>query len=333
MAGLMRKKKKFNIRLYVMMTLFFVLFGVVAMAGVSVVKNGVDFFSKPMLAQHTDVVDSANIKAIKQGTGTINFLLAGTDKGGLRTDSIMVASYNLETKKVTIMSILRDTRVYVNGKFRKVNAAFALGKTDLLLKTLKQTFGIDINYYITIDNKAFDDVIDTLGGLDIDVPYNMNYDDPYQDLHIHLKKGMQHLDGNKAEQFVRWRKNNTGPSIGDTERVKNQQTFMKAIFDQKMNLSMIGKVSKLFAIIKKQVNTNLTVNECLAFVPALKQMKGEDAVTTIDMPGEAKMVYGASYYIYDAEKTQAVLREQMGMKDAVVVESGHIPSGAFKTRE
>jgi len=326
MAGLIKKKKKFNIRLYMMTTLIFILLGTVAVAGVTVVKNGVDFFFKPVLTNQADAVDKANIAAIKQETGTIHFLLAGTDKGGLRTDSIMVASYDMKTKKVMIMSVLRDTRVYVKGSFRKINAAFALGKTDLLLKTLKETYGMDINYYITIDNKAFVNVIDTLGGVDIDVPYNMNYDDPYQDLHIHLKKGMQHLNGAKAEQFVRWRKNNTGPSIGDIERVKNQQTFMTAIFDQKMNLATVGKVNDLFKVIQKKVNTNLTLNECLAFIPALKG----NAITTIEMPGEAKMAYGASYYLYDAEKTQAILREQMGMKNATVVPCGQKPSASSR---
>ena len=137
---------------------------------------------------------------------------------------------------------------------------------------------------------------------------------------------MQHLNGAKAEQFVRWRKNNTGPSIGDIERVKNQQTFMTAIFDQKMNLATVGKVNDLFKVIQKKVNTNLTLNECLAFIPALKG----NAITTIEMPGEAKMAYGASYYLYDAEKTQAILREQMGMKNATVVPCGQKPSASSR---
>ncbi len=331
MAKPMRHHKRFNIRLYIMTTLIFLLVGTVVVAGAQVVKTGVSFFFDPQLKQADDQVDEENIKAIESGTGYVNFLLAGTDKGGLRTDTIMVASYNLETKKVTIMSVLRDTRVYVNGKFRKINAAFALGKTDLLLKTLKETFDIDINYYITIENTAFVDLMDELGGVDIDVPYNMNYDDPYQNLHIHLKAGQQHLDGAKCEQFVRWRKNNTGPSKGDIERVQNQQAFMKALFEQKMNLASVTKVRSLFNVIKENVNTNLTLKECLAFVPLVKQMSG-DAITTLEMPGEGKTVYGASYYIYDAEATQTILREQMGLPDAVVVPCGTKPSRSASGR-
>lgn len=326
MAKPMHRRKRFNVRLYIMTTLIFLLVGTVVVAGAQAVKNGFSFIFDPQLQQKDDQVSSQNVKAIESGTGYVNFLLAGTDKGGLRTDSIMVASYNLETKQVTMMSVLRDTRVYVNGKFRKINAAFALGKTDLLLKTLKETFDIDINYYVTIENTAFVDLMDELGGIDIEVPYDMNYDDPYQNLHIHLKKGMQHLDGAKCEQFVRWRKNNTGPSKGDIERVKNQQAFMKAVFDQKMNLATVTKINSLFKVVKKNVNTNLTLRECLAFVPLIKQMSGGDSLTTLEMPGEGKTVYGASYYIYDAEETQTILREQMGLPEAVVVPCGTKPT-------
>ena len=103
------------------------------------------------------------------------------------------------------MSIPRDTRVLIDNKYRKINFAYPYGGIELAAGTVSELLDVNIKYYIFVDTFAFRIIVDLLGGVDIDVPVNLDYDDPTQDLHIHLKKGLQHLDGEHAEQYVRFR--------------------------------------------------------------------------------------------------------------------------------
>jgi LCP family protein required for cell wall assembly len=168
------------------------------------------------------------LKEVKAGE-PLNILLLGVDVGTVgsdnspkRSDTMMVFHYDPKTSEMVMVSIPRDTKVTINGSSEKINAANAIGGTELAIKSVEKLLGIDINYYVEINYEGFRKFIDAIGGIDTVIPFDMNYDDDFQDLHIHFKKGQKvHLDGQKAEEFVRWRKNNdgTGYAEGDLGRI------------------------------------------------------------------------------------------------------------------
>ena len=179
----------------------------------------------------------------------VNILILGMDIGDAeqdenkairRTDTMMVLNYNPNTKKINIVSIPRDTLIQVDaydeyGNLRpywKINNAYVLGGEEEVIKHVELLLETNINYMVEIDYNAFRSFIDAIGGVDMYIEQQMDYDDDAQDLHIHFNAGETvHLDGKKAEEFFRWRKNNDGTGFidGDLGRIRNQQAFMKEV--------------------------------------------------------------------------------------------------------
>jgi len=314
-----KAKKKFNIKMYLITTLVFVLSGSLMVTAAIYVKRGIDFVEKPQF-EDSKKVDAKNLLDNEALTGNLNFLFVGTDLDGVHSDTIMVAAYNLDDKKMNFISIPRDTRVLIKGKYRKINAAYAIGGMDLLLKTIKDTFGIGINYYAEINYEGFIKAIDVLGGVDFEVPRDMNYDDPVQDLHIHLKKGMQHLDGKGAEGLVRWRHNNdytNAYALGDVGRVDTQQQFIKALMKQKVTTSNLLKIGNIYGVLSQYLKSNIAIKDCLALAPNLKELSSK-SIMTHQLPGDGEYIDGVSYFVYDDVEAARILTEDMGLEDIEV---------------
>ena len=257
---------------------------------------------------------SENLAEVDKQTGKINVLVVGLDKDGFRTDTILVATYDMDNDIVNILSIPRDTRMYVGGNYQKINCAYAITKNGKrngingTIEAVTRLTAIPINYYVEFTFEAFRDMVDALGGVDYDVPQNMNYDDPYQDLHIHLKKGYQHLDGDKAEQLVRFRKY----PMGDIDRVKVQQSFIKALAEQKLNASVIGNLPDIFKVLQKNFKTNFKLSDIAKYAVNLKDLSSEN-INTYSLPGTADSEsYGASYWIADMTELRTLIEETFG---------------------
>ena len=152
--------------------------------------------------------------ALKRKEGVYNFLLLGSDKGGGNADTIIVASYDTKSQKVGVLSVPRDTMVDRDwSRNGKINAALGHGGPELLAEEITKTLGVPIDYYFHINLQGFVALVDELGGVDVDIPVDMNYDDPYQNLHIHFKKGPQHLDGQAAMERYATAMTTRPPSI------------------------------------------------------------------------------------------------------------------------
>lgn len=239
----------------------------------------------------------------------MNVLLIGSDKGGSNTDVLMLASFDKKDNKVRLMSIPRDTRILINGKPHKINACMAYGKEALLLQTIKDITGAPIHYYLKVDIAGFKEVVDILGGVDFDVPQDMKYSDPAQDLKINLKAGMQHLDGDKAEQLVRFRRY----QLGDIQRVQVQQDFMKALISQNLNTQLIVKAPKLYGEISKYIKTNFKSSDVLKNLGIINALLSSDNnIESFTLPGVAKYVGKISYFIFDVEESLAFCQENFG---------------------
>lgn len=256
------------------------------------------------------------------GVGIVNVLLLGVDKGGMRSDTIMLASLNGKTKSINILSIPRDTRVPIGNGYGKINSAIGVGAQEvkrgrlkepeeLAIQKVKLLTGMPVHYFMTVDFDAFIEIIDELGGVDFEVPFDMVYDDPVQGLHINLKKGMQHLNGKQSHDFVRFRQGNPGYkgyAMGDLGRIEAQQKFIRALAEQKLKPQYLLKAGDIFATVKKNVRTNYSAKDLVKHLGTISSVISGD-IRVHQMPGRTAMIGGGSYVICDDKKMAELVRE------------------------
>ncbi len=270
-----------------------------------------------------DEIQLATLDAQDSRAEMVNILLLGVDEGGMRSDTIMLVSLNGKDDKVSILSIPRDTRVKVGSGYQKINAAIGIGAQEvrkgnltepeeLSVDKVKKLTGLPIHYFMSVNFDGFKEVIDVLGGVDFEVPFNMVYDDPLQNLHINLKKGMQHLDGEAAHDFVRFRQGNPGYrgyANGDLGRIEAQQAFVRALVKQKLKPQYLAKANDLFEVIRKHVRTNYSARDLVKHLGIIKNITAED-VNMYQMPNTPQMISGISYVICNTEELQTLIETE-----------------------
>lgn len=245
-----------------------------------------------------------------QDDSIVNILVMGTDEGTpgttntldpKRTDTIMLLHYNPKTGNATFVSIPRDTLVQLRGKNDKINAAHFYGGVNLLIDTVQNLLGVTVNYYVKIDLVGFVKLIDILGGVEMTIEHNMNYDDPTQNLHIHFNKGQTVLlNGQKAEEFFRWRENNNGTGLpnGDLDRIKIQHTFIQKVMDKIKSPMIIPKIPSMLSAIPQYVDTNMTADDMLKYGYIFARIDSSKVnITTLS--GVGKYINGISYFIWN----------------------------------
>ena len=282
----------------------------ITLAGVAVYA----FVSKiqaPNLKSKQTFPNAAPVTASVPENNRINILLLGTDDGDpdnpggpRRSDTMIVASINPENKTVNILSIPRDSRVHIPGHpgYDKITHAFFYGGPDLAIRTVEDNFHIPIHYYTAINWQAFIKVVDILGGVDLDVAENMNYEDPYENLSIHLDKGYQHLNGEKAGEYVRFRHD----ELGDIGRVQRQEQFLRAMTTQMLQAGTILKLPALLTTISDYVQTNMDTYTLVKIANILKDMKA-DSFHAEMVPGDFATMDDLSYWIPNMAATQKIV--------------------------
>lgn len=291
-----RVKVKFNVKRY------FQVLGIslAVIIAVAAVCMGIDFSG----SNNEKAVD--NTSTVEAADGKINVLLMGVDVDGLRTDAIMLASFDTETKEVNMLSIPRDTKMYIGNRYQKINAAHAfvdesgeIGGATATCEAVTRITGIPINYYVDFSFDAVAHVIDELGPIEFTIPdlygdgVGMVYDDPVQSLHINLPPGDYQLNGQQAVWLMRYRHGNVDPSTGvfkgyvngDSDRVEMQQKFLKAVVDQKVNASLILKIPSIFKEISSEIKTNFTVSEVIKYSKYLADFSSVN-IHSYSLPGE-----------------------------------------------
>jgi len=237
----------------------------------------------------------------------LNVLLMGLDKGETRTDVMMLAQLNLENNGINILQIPRDTYINNNRYDKKINSAYGAGGPENSIKELQTIIDVEIDKYATVTTSGFRDLIDAVGGVYYDVPVDMNYDDPIQDLHIHLKKGYQLLDGDKAEQFVRCR---SIYQTGDLGRIEAQSGFIEESIKQIIERNKSGEADteNLLRTIGEMVDTNFTLEEMLKYAPFLLNLNYNN-INIMMLEGVAQYRNRISYFIADDEKNAQLIKE------------------------
>jgi len=246
-------------------------------------------------------------------TNKVNILLLGVDDkdrenpgdNTRRSDTMMVASISPQDGTINLLSLPRDTKVSIPGRkgYDKLNHAYAYGGPRLAQTTVEQFLQIPINYYVVIDWQAFIKVIDTLGGVDLYVENEMQYRDPYADLDIEINQGYQHLDGEKAGQYVRFRSD----ELGDIGRVQRQQRFLKALAKEIMQVGTILKVPAIVGTINQYVETDMSAMTMIKVGNSLKSFNSNN-LTAEMLPGSFATIDGLSYWVPDTEQTQQVVQ-------------------------
>ncbi len=239
----------------------------------------------------------------------VNLLVLGLDDDETRSDVLLLFHFRPDISKLDILSIARDTRVRSDGTYMKINALYGKGKEEKVAAKVSEITGLPIHYYFTVNLAGFRKIIDTLGGVRFYVPFPMSYDDPVQNLHIHLKKGMQLLDGKKAEQLVRYRKGNLkgqGYLEGDIGRIKVQQDFIKALIQQKVSIKYLSRADTIFEVLREYARTNITISDIVQYAVSAGRVEN-DATNAFTLPGESRIIGDVWYYIYDRKQTEALM--------------------------
>lgn len=234
-----------------------------------------------------------------------NILVLGVDVEAKLTDVMMICQIDPVEHKVSMLSVPRDTKVIINGSSCKINSSFNHGGVEQVIKSVKSLTGLPVHYYFLIDTSAFRDTIDALGGVDYNVPRDMDYEDPLQNLYIHLKKGYQHLDGDKAEQLVRFRRYPNG----DIDRIAVQQDFIRSIIDQKLSAKYVAKIPEVYTIIADHSSTNMRAVDMLNAGKQLLAVKPEN-FKSFTVPGEGRMVGEVSYFVHYSGELKTLIETE-----------------------
>ena len=240
----------------------------------------------------------ANGKERKKYCYTI--LLSGVDNDAGGSDTNMLMRFDAENDAIDIVSLPRDS-LMSNG--HKLNYAYNNGGTDMLRSEIEDLLGVPVDFYVSVNLKGFVALIDQIGGIEFDVPCDMDYDDPYQDLHIHFKAGLQKLNGQQAMEVVRFRHNNDNTGYSgrqDLGRIETQQAFLKAVAQKLMKIENLPAMAETFL---KYVKTDLTLGNLVWLANEALSMGGMDAIHFATLPGDGSGWYkGMSVYALDREQ-------------------------------
>lgn len=243
-------------------------------------------------------------------------LLLGSSQN--MTDTIMVFEYNPQTQKAYLISIPRDTYTGYNKANAtasdKINCLYLSGKAERTLNAVNNVTGLDLEYYIVVDTEALKALVDAIDGVYFDVPIDMKYTDKKQNLYIDLKAGYQLLDGDKAEQVVRFRHNQDGTTYdfeygdNDTGRMKTQRNFLKAVIEQTLTPSNILKIGEFIDIAQTYVKTNIPIDVMKQYISSAVNFDVSN-LETGTIPGTNEKCNGGWYFITNKTKVQTYINE------------------------
>ena len=277
-----------------------------------------------------------NPPTVPQKEGFYNYLVLGKDVGGGNTDVFMLISFDTKNHSIALMQIPRDTYMEADGSHYKINSLYAhmrnrerrqnsgLSESELtdaamrdVCVALGNSLNMTIHYYAIMDLQGFRNIVDVLGGVYVDVPRDMTYVDKEQNLHIYLKKGPQRLDGEKAEQFVRFRK---GYRLADITRIDAQKIFMTALINQVKTSLTVNTVGGMVQQVIKYVNTSMPVSDMVHFAQEFFSVDNAN-IYMLTCPGEATYVEGISYYVIHREQMLYYVNRYFNVYEADINEA------------
>ena len=220
-------------------------------------------------------------------------MIIGLD-GGINANVIMVAAYDNTTQQAYLVSIPRDTRVDAQRNRRKIVSAYPVGRVHggsheagiaQMKRELQTLIGFRPDFYVMVDFNAFENIIDGIGGVQVDVPFHMRYDDPYQNLHIDIQPGLQTLDGKNALHFARFRRANRGfRGVTDYQRIENQQIIISTVMEEMMSPRAIRQIPNLISTYSSYISSDLDLGNQLWFAEQIIRAGGVNSLSTYTIP-------------------------------------------------
>lgn len=240
-----------------------------------------------------------------------NVLVVGLEDK--RTDTIMVASYDIEQKKADLISIPRDTYyprdVYDSPELKKINAVYAQEGVEGLVAAVEELLCIPVEKYVIVDYDAVIACVDLLGGVEVNVPFHMVYNDPYDDppLNINIPEGTQVLNGEQSLKFLRYRKGYANQDLG---RIEAQQQFIKSAVKKSLGLKLPSLIKEAYSYIE----TNINITDILSLANDIVGFS-TDNINLQTMPGAETPLEGLSFYIPDKNTIEKLVVEIYGIQD------------------
>jgi len=255
--------------------------------------------------------DDSDTVEVADRAKSINILFLGTDREAGLCDVIMLINVDLSTDRATVAQIPRDTyAAYTDASYKKLNGAYtSLGGAEQVADFLGDAMGVRIDHYVCIGLDTLGDIVDAMDGVDIELPCDMVYSDPAQGLYIDLEKGLCHLDGELAEQFVRFRSDYIN---GDLGRLDAQKLFMAAVF-QKLSDSFSPIMAAKLSAAAEGVETDMSIADMLSVGVQALDMDGQ-SISMVTLPGEEATATqsGACYYVLSRAACEEIMEEYFG---------------------
>ena len=266
----------------------------------------------------TNAGDMSILDALLGKNMKLNVAVFGVDADGTRTDVAFVVHYDSEQESIQLISVPRDTRVNVcseveellGGRYgvTKFNAVHAYGGKEngpkAAILQMEDLLGISIDHYVKVDFNAVVEIVDAVGGVEVDVPQDMYWDmSDTGDITINLKKGLQTLDGKKALQLVRFRRY----ADGDVGRIQVQQLFMKALMEKVLSTeSIVKNLGDYIKVTYKYVETDVSLSDAMKYANYITKVD-TDKISMETLPGSGQYVGGLSYFIHDPVATREMV--------------------------
>jgi polyisoprenyl-teichoic acid--peptidoglycan teichoic acid transferase len=325
--------KRLAIKVSVLLTLS--LFIVVVAYGASLQKKAANVVENAYEPVSERVKPEVREAKVEPSQDNVSVLFIGVDDSeqrqqgdsNSRSDALLFATLNQKDKSVKLVSIPRDSNVYIPkiGYRDKITHAHAFGGTSATIDTIEELFDVPVDYYVKMNFNAFIDVVDALGGIEAEVPYNRLEKDENDKYTIHLKKGLQHLDGKHALALARTRKLDT-----DVERGKRQQMILQSIMKEAISVKSITKYGDVIEAVGDNMKTDMTFDEMKSFLEYAKG--GMPQVDTISLKGYDDMSTGTYYWKLDEtdlNEVKLLLQAHLGLiPDSSNLTDGRNPTGS-----
>ena len=308
-----RRRRKIQVFRLVFVLVVLSLIGVaILFVGYSIYSAGNRVYNEfaDMYQGYTDRKTASVGTADPKFDGYTNILILGVDDSELQqADTILVLSFSNDTGKSRIISIPRDTWITMRSNSGRIGTIYSWGGANRMVKEVSKLLGISIHQYIIINMATFAELIDVLGGLDIYVEENMDYEDESAGLSIHIAQGYQHLSGEEVQKYLRYR----GEKLGDVGRVQRQQKYIKALYAKALQLDTIPKLPAIADIFRNRMETSAEIFDSAHLANVLRRMSSDPPMTLM-LPG-SENVDGA--WVPNYAEIEARIGELFPLQDIV----------------
>lgn len=278
-----RRRRIVFFRLVFVLVILSLMVSAILFVGYNIYNAGMRVYSEfaEMYQGYTDRKNARVGSTDPKFEGYTNILVLGVDDSERQeADTILVLSFSNDTGNTRIIGIPRDTWITSRSNSGRIGTLYSWGGANLLVREVSKLLGIPIHQYIIIDMTTFTELIDVLGGLDIYVEENMDYEDEAAGLYIHIEQGYQHLSGEDVQKYLRYR----GEKLGDVGRVQRQQKFIKALYTKVLQLDTIPKLPAIADIFRNKMETSAEIFDSAHLANVLRKMSSDPPVT-IMLPG------------------------------------------------